>query len=48
MTAKAAFPPKIAVWRNTLICMGITAQDQKGAYETLSGFFRSMTRVKGS
>lgn len=45
MTAKVAFPPKTAVWRNTLICMGITAQEQQGAHETLHRFFCSVTRM---
>lgn len=48
MTAKVVFPPKLAVQRNTLICMGITAQDQQGPQESLSGFFCSMQRVTGS
>lgn len=48
MTAKVAFPPKIAVWRNTLICMGIAAQDQEGVHETLRGFFCSVIRVTAS
>lgn len=33
---------------NTLICMGITAQDQQGPQENLSGFLCSMARVTRS